>query len=217
MEPSREQEYWNTFYAEHTLLEHANVGPILVEQTSGLKPLTALDLGCGEGSDAIWLARKGWNVLAVDLSQNALDRARDNCERAGVQAVVTFRQFDLSRGFPDGSYALVSAQFLHSPVARPGERGHILARAAAAVESGGDLLIVSHWTMPQWHRHMPDSGEFGDVDVSVPTPEQTRAAVRIPGVRWATVRDEMVTAVVSGPENQTGERQDHVLHLRRIF
>ncbi len=79
---------WDRFYAgdgDGTPLGSGEPNPALVAEVSGLPPGTALDVGCGEGADAIWLARQGWQVTAVDPSRVALDRAQAAAQAAGVE------------------------------------------------------------------------------------------------------------------------------------
>jgi methylase of polypeptide subunit release factors len=92
----------------------------LVDVVQDLPPGTALDLGCGEGGDAVWLALRGWQVTAVDVSPTALRRAGEHAAQAGVADRVTTERHELGRSFPDGTYDLVCAAFLHSPVELPG-------------------------------------------------------------------------------------------------
>lgn len=208
--PNRSAEqFWDDFYAEHTWGEHGPVGRWLVAEVQALEPGTALDLGCGEGSDALWLAGRGWTVLGVDVSATALERAREHAARLGLQGRARFEQHDLSSSFPEGTFDLVSAQFLHSPVAVPGEREGILARAALAVAPGGRLLVVSHQGMPSWMGEQP-------AELTLPTPEDTLAALRLAPGEWETVTAETVRTDVPGPDGQPGTRADHVLHLRRV-
>lgn len=203
------QQFWEGFYAEHTGGEHGPVGRWLVAEVESLEPGTALDLGCGEGSDALWLAGLGWSVLGVDVSATALERAGEHAGRLGLAGRARFEQHDLAGSFPEGTFDLVSAQFLHSPVAAPGEREDILARAAQAVAPGGRLLVVSHQGMPSWMGEQP--AEF-----TLPTPEDTLAALRLAPGEWETVTSETVRTDAPGPDAQPGARADHVLHLRRI-
>jgi SAM-dependent methyltransferase len=81
-------------------------------------------------------------VTAVALSATALGRAAADAATAGVADRIEFRQHDLALTFPSGSFDLVSAQYLHSPIEFP--RVHVLQEAASAVTPGGLLLIVDH-------------------------------------------------------------------------
>jgi SAM-dependent methyltransferase len=208
------EEFWDGFYGDHTWGEHGPVNRHLVSEAGGLPPGTALDLGCGEGPDAIWLAERGWTVTGADVSATALERARDHARRLGLADRVLFEQHDLSSDFPSGEFDLVCAQFLHSPVAAPGEREEILRRAARAVAPGGRLLVVSHWGMPPWYRGMPGNGRRADL--AIPTPRENREALRLEDGAWEVLRDAVVPVALTGPDGQTGSREDHVLHARRI-
>ena len=99
-----------------------------------------MDLGAGDGRNAIWLARRGWDVTAVDFSQVAIDRGRALAAAAGVD--LRWEVADFLEWAPgDRSYDLVVLFFIHLP---PEERREVYARAAAAVAPGGTLLIVGH-------------------------------------------------------------------------
>ena len=93
-----------------------NRAPVLVDVVGSLRPGKALDLGCGEGGNAIWLARQGWRATAVDVSATALDRASSDAATAGVADRIDFQRHDLALTFPSGAFDLVSAQYLHSPI-----------------------------------------------------------------------------------------------------
>ena len=82
-------EFWEQFYAEREQVWSGRPNVVLVEEIEGLAPGTALDLGCGEGADAIWLASRGWQVVAADISQAALDRAAAHAAAAGVGDRIT--------------------------------------------------------------------------------------------------------------------------------
>ena len=202
------REFWEEFYTDNAGGEHGPVGRQLVTEVEGLTPGMALDLGCGEGSDAIWLAQQGWQVTAVDVSATALDRARDQAKRLGLGDRLVFERHDLGEEFPTGTFDLVSAQFLHSPVAVPGERERILRQAAQAVAPGGHLLVLSHQGFPSWVTEHP-------IELTLPTPEQTIAALQLADGAWVTVRTETVTVEVTSPDGVPGTREDHVLHYRR--
>jgi SAM-dependent methyltransferase len=112
----------------------------LVVEVGELTPGRALDLGCGEGSDAIWLARRGWSVTAIDISEVALDRARAAAERAGA-AVDWICGDALRTAVPPSSFDLVSMQY----PALPKAAGEAAVRAVLdTVRPGGLLLAVYH-------------------------------------------------------------------------
>ena len=112
----------------------------LVAEVAGIMPGRALDVGCGEGADAIWLAQQGWRVTAIDISDVALDRARGAAERAGV-AVEWIRGDALHTPFPPRSFDLVSLQYPALPKATGDAALHQLLDSLA---SGGLLLAVYH-------------------------------------------------------------------------
>ncbi len=134
----------------------------LVSDVAALPPTTALDLGCGEGADAIRLAQRGWHVTAVDVSPTALARGAAQAVALSVAERVRFEQHDLTRSFPAGTYDLVSAQFLRSPIEFPRDR--ILRAAAGAVAPGGRLLVVAHAAFSPGTPEPPPA-------VRLPTPE----------------------------------------------
>src|SRR3712207_6794823 len=136
------ERFWEGHYRRRERVWSGRPNPVLVAVVGGLRPGTALDLGCGEGGDAIWLARHGWRVTAVDVSATALDRAAADAAIAGVADNIDFLRHDLSLTFPPGAFDLVSAQYLHSPVEF--RRASVLQKAAGAVTPGGLLLIVDH-------------------------------------------------------------------------
>ena len=136
------QETWDARYAESERIWSGRPNPRLVEQATGLTPGDALDVGAGEGADAVWLARQGWRVTALDVSGVALARAAAHAAEAGVAERVSILHHDLMTGAPlPGEYHLVSAQYLHPPTERFAEMLTILGRA---VRPGGRLLFVGH-------------------------------------------------------------------------
>ncbi|WP_460916815.1 methyltransferase domain-containing protein [Plantactinospora veratri] len=139
-----EQEGWEERYRARPAIWSGRPNPQLVAEAAGLAPGRALDVGSGEGADAIWLAERGWQVTGVDISTVALGRAAEHAEAAGaeVAARIEWRHADLREQPPaEGRYDLVSSQYMHLP----GEtRRELFARLAAAVAPGGTLLIVGH-------------------------------------------------------------------------
>jgi SAM-dependent methyltransferase len=206
--PASGEQFWDEFYATEGRIWSGNANPLLVQEVEELPPGTALDLGCGEGGDAIWLARNGWRVTAVDIAAAALRRGADHAREAGVADAVRWERHDLSRSFPDGEFDLVSAQFLHSPVAQKGERETILRRAASAVAPGGILLVAGHAGWPSWVTEPPH-------DVHFPTTGEVLAALDLEPGRWRVEREELIEREVADPEGRPGRRADNILRLRR--
>lgn len=137
--PSR-RALWDQRHAAQDPIESLEPDPTLVDEVGSLPPGRALDLGAGDGRNAIWLASRGWRVTAVDFSGVALDRGRSGAAASGVQ--VEWQLADLLEWSPDARcYDLVTLFFIHLPRE---ERREVYARAADAVAPGGTLLVVAH-------------------------------------------------------------------------
>ena len=199
--------FWDARYQESHRIWSGNPNAALVRETAGLAPGRALDLGSGEGGDAIWLAQQGWQVTATDISQVALDRAAEQAAAAGVVDRIDWQWHDLGASFPAGSFDLVSAQFLHSRGdTMPRER--ILRAAAAAVAPGGVLLIVGHSGTRHWeHNHHPE--------MQLPTPDEVLTALGLPADQWETLVCEDYEATRPAPDGTTITHTDNTLKLRR--
>lgn len=118
------------------------VNPQLAAEAADLAPGRALDIGCGEGGDTIWLAGRGWDVTAVDFADAALARTAEHADQAGVGGRVETRRVDVRAFEPSGeTWDLVSSQFMHLP---DGGMPDLVRRLAAAVAPGGTLLVVGH-------------------------------------------------------------------------
>lgn len=152
------KDYWEAHYAERERIWSGRVNAHFATVVADLPPGRALDLGCGEGGDAVWLAERGWHVTAVDISDTAMGRAGEEARTRGVSERIEFQRHDLSDSFPEGTYDLVSAQFLHSTVRL--ERPQVLRHAADAVARGGYLVIVDHGGMPPWATKVPHDHPF---------------------------------------------------------
>ena len=200
------QDYWERHYGERERIWSGRVNAQLAQVVADVSPGRALDLGCGEGGDAAWLAENGWQVTAVDISETALQRAREEAGARGVADRITFEQHDLSDSFPDGSFDLVSAQFLHSTVRL--ERPQILGNAARAVAPEGYLVIVDHAGMPTWATQVPHNHRF-------PAAEEVLAELDLPAAEWDRVRVETIEREVTGPDGQQATLGDNLMVLRR--
>lgn len=201
------EEYWQGHYSQRNQIWSGNPNPVLVREVEALIPGTALDLGCGEGADAIWLARQGWRVTAVDISQQALDRGRAAAEAAEVGTQITWLQANLNASFPSGRFTLVSAQFLQSPVAL--EREHIMHSARDAVEVGGRLLVVGHAEFPSWAHHPQD-------DVELPSAAEVLESLELGAAEeWEVEVVANQSRPATTPDGTPAELIDSVVLVRR--
>jgi SAM-dependent methyltransferase len=133
-------ELWDARHAAQDPIESAEADPTLVEEAASLLPGTALDLGAGDGRNAVWLAERAWRVTAVDFSAVAIHRGRALAATSGVD--VEWRLEDLLGWVPPiAAFDLVALFFIHLP---SDERRRVYANAAAAVRPGGTLLVVGH-------------------------------------------------------------------------
>lgn len=206
MKAGRAREYWEEFYRDRESVWSGKPNSLLVEEASELRAGTALDLGCGEGGDAIWLASEGWRVTAVDVSATALQRAADHAATAGVSEAIEWERHDLAASFPSGSFDLVSSCYLHSPVEIPRDR--ILRSAATAVAAAGTLLVVGHAGPPSWAK--------GHADVDFPTPDDVLDGLALPAGEWEVKRADVVRREVKDPDGKPGTRPDNVLSVVRL-
>lgn len=132
---------WDDRYASHDHgLWSGRPNSVLVGHVAGQEPGRALDVGCGEGADAIWLASQGWRVTAVDISQVAIDRAAAAALAAGVS--LDWVRADIVAGPPTpGGYDLVSVQYPHLPRSADEAAIRVLVMSVAP---NGTLLVVGH-------------------------------------------------------------------------
>jgi SAM-dependent methyltransferase len=134
--------FWDEKYAGSDRVWSGNPNRRLVEQVSDLPVGTAVDAGCGEGADVVWLARRGWRVTGVDVSGVALERAAAHAADEGVAASTDWLRADLLAGDPiPAGVDLVTAAFVHTP---PELLGVVYGRLADAVAPGGTLVVVAH-------------------------------------------------------------------------
>jgi SAM-dependent methyltransferase len=135
------QDAWEERYDQAGRVWSGRVNHWLADVAADLAPGSALDLACGEGGDALWLARRGWQVTAVDFAAAALRRGAAQAEAAGLADRVRWVQADLGAGWqPSGRFDLVTVQFLHTPSDAAREAALRSAWAATA----GTLLVVAH-------------------------------------------------------------------------
>lgn len=188
------QAEWNARYLESEQIWSGNPNVALVREITGLTPGSALDLGCGEGADAIWLAGQGWSVTGVDVSDVALARARQHAAAAGV--AIEFVLDDLAAS--PGEFDLVTSFFLHVPEAALRERTLLV--AAASVAPGGTLLVVGH------------SGTSGHTHLRLETADEVVALLRLTADDWVVE----IAGEAERPAGTGGHTVDTVVRARRV-
>ena len=140
---------WDRRYEGRELVWTAEPNRFLVAETETIAPGRAIDLACGEGRNAIWLAERGWQAVGADFSEVGLRKARELANRRGVN--VEWVAADLLDYRPDPrAFDLVLAFYLQVPAA---ERRPILHAAAEAVAPGGTFLLVAHDSSNLQHGH----------------------------------------------------------------
>lgn len=196
--------FWDDMYSQAEQRFSGNPNAALVIEVTSMTPGTALDLGCGEGADVVWLAQQGWQVTGVDVSAVALNRAAAAADAAGVSARVTLTRHDLAVTFPEGRWDLVCAEFLHS-YDEMMPSGAVVRAAAAAVAPGGVLLINGHEGAPSWD---PDQDTS-----TLPSADRVLGELNLDG--WEVVRNASVEHAQHGPDGGAGHRRNYTLLLRR--
>lgn len=209
-EVRHDREFWEDRYRSAPRVWSGRPNPQLVDEVGALPPGRALDVACGEGGDALWLAARGWAVTAVDLAQTALDRVAAAAADAGPEVAgrVRTERVDIATwDAGDGAYDLVTTHFLHLP---PDVRAVAFARMARAVAPGGTLLVVAHHASDlRTTIGRPDLPElfFDPEDVvaaldpagwEVPVAEARPRTATDPDGREITIRDTVVRAVRRG-------------------
>ena len=208
MSQSAAKTFWDDLYRAREQVWSGRANPVLVEVVDPMTPGTALDLGCGEGGDAVWLATRGWRVSATDVSEVAMARGQEAAKTAGLDDRIDWQTHDLSETFPSGSFDLVSAQFLHSPIEFARER--VLLAAAQAVSPGGLLLVVGHAAFPPWsHSH-------NHHDVHFASPQETIASLELTPGKWRVDRAEVAERQATGPDGTVGMLADCIVAVSRL-
>ena len=203
--PVMDERFWDERYGQADAIWSGKPNHQLVAEAGNLPAGAALDVGCGEGADAIWLASRGWHVTAADISQVALDRAAKHAEAAGVTDRITWLHADLTDGTsPGAGFDLVSAHFLHLPSV---QRAPLYRRLAAAVAPGGILLIVGH--------HPSDIAAMGRPNLPDMFFTAAQLATELDAGSWTILVNEERARTAADPDGHTITIHDTVLKARR--
>lgn len=173
----------------------------LTATVDSIAPGRALDAGCGHGSEALWLATRGWHVTAVDFSATALGHARSTAEALGSDIVerIDWVEGDLATWAPEpGHYDLVSCLYVHAA----GSVEEMISRLATGVVVGGTLLLVGH--LPVDPLTGAETRAAGQVQVTL-----NDAAVALDLRRWDLLVAE------ERPRSEAGSGFDAVICARR--
>lgn len=200
-------QFWESRYRESDRIWSGEPNRALVAVVTGMTPGRALDLGCGEGGDSVWLAEGGWWVTGIDISKTAVARARAAAALRGIPSdQKTWIVEDLATWQPTESYELVTSCFLHSPVEFP--RADVLQRAARAVTHGGHLLIVGHAAAPPWADEHAHHHRFL-------TPTEELDELQLADDKWQVLLAETHSRDATGPGGEHATLEDAVLFARR--
>lgn len=192
-------DYWEGRYRAGEATSRHDASPSLLAEAAALPPGRALDAGCGRGADALWLADRGWQVLAVDVSDTALALAQ---QAPGAERV-EWVQADLTTWTPgERSFDLLTSHYVH--VSGPQEE--LFRRLASWVAPGGTLLVVGHAAHDHGHGHgQPAAAQVGLEQVTAVLPEE----------EWEVVVAEPRTHTVGRPDGTQARLDDVVVRARR--
>jgi SAM-dependent methyltransferase len=196
-------QFWDEMYASRERLFSGNPNGVLVTEVAALPPGQALDVGCGEGGDALWLARRGWKVTAVDISRTALERGM--AAGPDVAGQVAWTRADLAATPPpEAAFDLVSCQYF--PLLRTA--GHAGLRGLLeAVAPGGTLLFVGHDLAD-----LPERVANGLAPRDFYQPDEIAGQLRC---GWVIEVNETRPRTAPAPEG-THHVRDSVLRARRL-
>lgn len=191
-------EFWNDIWAD---IEDCSSGSdqILAGQVGSLSPGYALEIGCGTGGNAVWLANQGWQVTAVDYSMVAIEKGQQMAADQG--ATVEFVVADASTYQPQGHYDLITSFYIQL---FPGLRAAMLANMSKALAPGGYLLFVGH------DKSGPPLGWTEEDMLSLTTPEEVVSDLIGLEVKEATVtRHDSGLHAVHSHYVESGENEVH--------
>jgi SAM-dependent methyltransferase len=201
------QDYWDRHW-DHDRGPQSAAGPdpnpYLARETSGLVPGTALDAGCGEGAEALWLAARGWQVTAADIAAGALDRARDRAARLAAPGRVDWVRADLTSWAPATAFDLVLTCYAHAAMPQLA----FYRRIAEWVAPGGTLLIIGHLTT-----HQPAVCDDEPPEHATVTAADITAA--LDGTEWDVVTAGEHARALAGPGGPAAGWRDAVVRATR--
>ncbi len=190
-------EFWNETWStmDNTFADYDEA---LADHAKGLKPGRALDLGCGSGGNAVWLAERGWRVTAVDFSGVAIEKARMQAADRGVE--VEFAVSDVTTYQSRGQYDLITSFYIQL---WPKQRMQMLSIAVESLAPGGTLLFVSH------DRSSPPSGWSDDELASLTTPDEVVAELPDLVIERAEIVKDDAAHMAHKPDSEEEGGHEH--------
>ncbi len=216
MTEALDKDYWEQHWQqvdERTTLDPPPANPYLIRATQELEPGSALDAGCGEGAEAIWLAASGWDVTAIDISSEALTRARHRAtDLVNGLDRLQWVQADVTEWDPDRRYDLVTTHYAHPAIPQL----EFYERVARWVTPGGSLLIVAHRHVTDHSAHGPDDGHTSHHEpadgVSVTAASVVACLVTD---EWKIIASEEPTRTLIDRSGRPVQLHDVVVHAAR--
>lgn len=200
--------YWESHWQQASDRTPVPAHPYLERELAGLEPGSALDAGCGEGAEALWLAARGWRVTAVDVSAEVLGRASTRGAQAGLDGIDWVRA-DLTTWAPRVEHDLVTTHYAHPAMPQLA----FYARVAEWVAPGGTLLVVGHLAAHHGHH-----GHRQHQDRPAHPVHATATAAEVVALldpaRWDVVTSDAPTRRVDRPGG-TAELHDVVVRAVR--
>ncbi|WP_408897457.1 class I SAM-dependent methyltransferase [Nocardioides sp. R1-1] len=201
VEHTFDQDYWDRHYAAGGGAG-LPVHPYLPAETVGLAIGSALDAGCGNGAQALWLAERGWDVVATDISRAALDAAADRARSAGLDDRVDWVRADLTAWEPDRTWDLVVTSYAHADAGQL----ELYRRVGEWVAPGGTLLVIAHApARAHGHRHTHPEHAAATIDEVVDL---------FSGADWLVDAAYEASRTVT-PRGRTVELHDVVVRVHR--
>jgi len=218
-----DKDYWEQHWRRGTsggpaAMEGNPPNPYLVRGTRSLTPGTALDAGCGAGAEAVWLATKGWQVTAADISPEALDRASRLATTSGVSEQVRWIEADLTAWSPDTQFDLVTTHYAHPAMAQLA----FYERISGWVAPGGTLLIVGHLdthhsthTHDTHAHHVADNGHHGQQPPAEASVTVADISAGLDDTVWKIVTAEEHHRTLTGAGGHAVDLRDVVVQATR--
>jgi SAM-dependent methyltransferase len=209
-----DKDYWEAHWQQAKAGREIAPNPHLAPETRSLVPGTALDAGCGEGAEAIWLATQGWQVTAADISAEALSRASKRAKHDGAPAErVQWVEADLSAWEPGKQFDLVTTHYAHPAMPQLA----FYERISHWVAPGGTLLIVGHLHTPgtTGHGHSHGQQRHGHHPPEEATVTAASITVRLDVTQWDVATAEEHTRTLTNRAGRAVQLHDVVVRATR--